>query len=247
MKRFPVFLILFCLSQISFAMPEFNLEALRDGYQVKLEIPEIQFREEGVTRRLKNGTISNESYYRISIPGFANTVNMGLPEVMKSAFKLAIEDEIPSIEISNLIEEKIILAHRIYPSQGPVWYSAPKSEESFHIDENYYSTDVEKTPYVSLSTPFIIRGQKGVSVIFDPVKYNPGENLLTVARSFTVKFKMKKPSKVISMGSRLYDKYIRRIFQNLRGDLGALVRSTEFLQKENYLILTADGLSLIHI
>ncbi len=234
------FLIVMCIIYAGFSMPPCDLIAVRGGYQVKIKMPKVQIITVKVARKVSGGKRVEELYHKITLPGFANTINKGKPALLKSAFKLAVEDEIPSVEISDIIEEKISLAHKIFPSQGPEWYCVPISESPFYINENHYNSGGEISPYVSLSSPFFIRGQKGVSVVFNPVKYNPRENILTVAKSFTVTFTMQKPQTVKSLGSGLYDTYLRRVFRNLQGALGAAVRSSEFREKEDYLILSAD-------
>ena len=230
MRRFFIPLLLI-FSQILFAMPPYQLEVVQDGYKINLTLPGIVLQSVDVNDKLKDGIPINETFSKISIPGFSNSEMIGSPELLKSSFQLALENEEPFIEISNVVEKKIILENRIYPLQPPKIYN--NTSEHFHYNQDAYLKSGKRAPYVSVSQIYTYRGQKAASIEFNPVSYDPIHNEITVVKSFTVNFKMKRPAMVRSMGSREFDKIMRLIFKNLSG-----VPSAQFLDREKYLIIS---------
>jgi len=131
MKKFFFAVMFFSLSGTGLSMPVCNLIAVPEGYRLHVSLSAPHYCEEKVKLTREDGIVTTETYYRISIPGFANTTEKGKPTLATSAFKLAIENELPNVTLSDIVEEKITLAHKIYPSQGAPWYGASEPEKSF--------------------------------------------------------------------------------------------------------------------
>lgn len=237
MKRLLI-LFLFLISQILFAMPPYHLEVVRQGYQITIVFPDIALKNVAVNHRLQDGTPVNETFTKIAIPGFSTSEVIGDPELVKSSFQLALEDEEPVIEISNLIEKKISLKNRVYPLQPPLEYGYHKKHGFLYYNKDAYLKSGERSPYVSVSHVYTYRGQKAAGIAFNPVRYDPINNSLTVAQSFTVTFKMNKPLIVRSRGSREFDKIMRLIFKNLSKETAPGVPSEQFPDREKYLIIS---------
>jgi len=236
-KTFLLFLLVY--SSILFAMPSYVLKAARNDYETHITIPEIILEEIPVQERLKDGTLINETFVRIAIPGFAGKGAFGDPELLFSSIQLAMEDKNISVAVSNIVRKQIVLSHKIYPVQ-PVIYES-NSYDYFNYNPKAYQTRETINPYfVKVSDRYTYRGQHAASIEFNPVQYNPANNTLTIAKSFTVSFKIAVPTSVKSMGSPAFDKQMRSMFQNLKGVLGRSIPSEPFDNREKYLIIASS-------
>ncbi len=239
MKRFTAVLIVLLFSISVFSMPPFHLDELRNGYQVHITIPELKVEHIPVHEKLKSGKVINETFTKISIPGFAGKGVFGDPELLTSSFQLALENDNIEIAISDIVCKEVILHHNIYPVQ-PIVYETNRSEYFAYNPEAYTKRGTINPYFVTISDRYVYRGQHAASIEFNPVQYNPLKKVLTVARSFTVTFKMAKPTIIKSMGSPSFDKQMRKMFQNLKGELGRGIPSERFSGKEKYLIISSS-------
>jgi hypothetical protein len=237
MRRRAFILFALFLSHTLSAMPPYSLESIQEGYKITLTIPDVNLEKAVVNDKLKDGTPVNETFTRIAIPGFSINGELGEPELLMSSFQLALEDNEPVIEISGVVEENIPLVNKIYPLQPPQEYE--NRDVPFHYNQDAYKRSGTRSPAVRISRAYTYRGQKAVSVEFNPVQYNPVNNILTVAKSFTVTFKMTKPKVVRSFGSRVFDKQMRSMFKNL-GNQGNQTPADDFNGKEKYLIIASS-------
>jgi len=187
MRRFSI-LLLILISQILYAMPPFQLEAVRDGYQIDMSIPDIELWSETVKNKLVDGTPVNETFTRMAIPGFnATAEQLGNPEILASTFQMALEDEAPLIEVSNIVTQKISLSNKVYPLQPPEEYCESgehaKKPEYFYYNKAAYRTVSERGLSVFVSQTYNYRGQKAASIEVRPVSYDPVNNTVTVAKN----------------------------------------------------------------
>lgn len=238
------FLILFfvvIITQMLSAMPPYNLEAVPEGYTIKVTVPDIVFQKVDVNDKLKNGTPIRETFIRISIPGFSiYGEEFGDPELLTSSFQLALEDNKLDLEITDIVEKNISLGNKIYPLQLPEEYQNNKKPFCYNAEK--YRSSAKHKPIVSVSDIYTYRGQKAAGIEFNPVQYNPVKNILTVVKSFSVTFKMVKPTLVRSSGSRVFDTQMRSMFQNLRGNRGRGIPSEQLRNKqEKYLIIASSS------
>lgn len=133
MKKFLILLTV-CLIQFTFAMPAHKLEAMGEGYQIKLTVPDIVLTKVDVNDKLKDGTLIKETFIRVSISGFSISGEIGNPELLFSAFQLALEDKKLNVEITDVIEENISLKNSIYPLQPPEEYQNTNEYFSYNVD-----------------------------------------------------------------------------------------------------------------
>ncbi len=241
MKRYIYLILIVMISATLFSMPPYTLEKVRDGYQLSVTVPSPVYQEITVHDRLEDGTPVNETFTRISVPGFAHAIgNTGGPELVQSAFKLAIEDRLPQFTITGIEIEKLKLSHPLYPVQQMYSYCPYDKAPPFEYDKSQYSKRLTTTSFITLSEPYFIRGQKGVSITLSPVHYNPAIKELTIVKKLTVLFKTEPLSCVKSQGSKHFDKYIREVFRNLHKDCDRNVPSEPFRDREKYVIIFSD-------
>jgi hypothetical protein len=112
--------------------------------------------------------------------------------------------------------------------------------EYFYYNKAAYTVAGKRGLSVFISQRYTYRGQKAASIEVRPVNYDPVNNVITVAKSFTVTFRMKRPRAVRHMGSQGFDKVMRSIFVNLGSEQSTAVPSATFHDREKYLIIASS-------
>lgn len=232
-----ILLSVLLFSQLLFAMPPCKLESIPEGYRIRVSIPDIIVDRVAVREKLQDGSPLNETFSRIAIKGFSISGELGAPELPASSFQLALEDESPVIEISDLKVETISLDNSVYPLQPPQEYRN-KKKYFYYSKEAYVKRNTYK-PAMYLEDSYTYRGQKAVTVTCKPVQYDPVRNVLIVAKSFTATLKMTKPKVVRSFGSPAFDKQMRLMFKNLEV-IKKRTPAETFDRKEKYLIIASS-------
>ncbi|MEJ2105213.1 MAG: C25 family cysteine peptidase, partial [Ignavibacteriaceae bacterium] len=204
-----------------------DLKKTSNGYQLEFSLPDYQ---------LNSVNAEGEEYFRITVPDYGTTPEVGLPALPLISFNLfvAFREEAPEFAIKNVQTEELAITKKIYPFQMPWEKLYPLGERPFTINKNYYnSTGNLNQPLVQISEPFIIAGVKGVMITIYPFKYNPSENKLLITRKASVDINLSYPVQPVTDKSEVYNEFFKNIFVNYEG---VVSRSNM-----KYLVITAPA------
>ncbi|MBN1981896.1 MAG: hypothetical protein JW795_10205 [Chitinivibrionales bacterium] len=245
MKKSALTGFVFCITVISSvivnAIPRLDLTAVPGGYQATMTISPAVVETVAVSSVTREGRKIEQSFTRFTIEGFSSgSAAAGSPQLLESSFKLAIEDTVlpPSVIFSE--ETGVQLPAPLYPVQPDFIFSTQNFNPFFSYDTVAYARSSQELSFVTLSDPFFIRGQKGVSVIIKPILYDPRNSQVRIAQRLNIFIPTRQVTVVASDSSAHYDRYLRTVFRNLDSTCIPVVPGQPFKQREKYLILCAD-------
>lgn len=241
MKKVTILMLLasICLFNMISA-EDVKLKQVSDGYTLDFTIPAYTI--QGVDQ-YGFQMQSPGAYTSIYVDDYLHlTTDLGKPATPQFQFQMIVYDEnsVPAIEVSNVVEENIILPNHIYPAQVEWPRSLPIEQRPFNLDFNYYKSHGVRGPMVTIGEVENMRDLRIVTVSISPFFYNPALKTLTVAKKFSVKFTTPVNNKVKPVDSEMWDKFFRAVCVNYdqivepRRDLG---------KKENYLVIAAPTYS----
>lgn len=212
------------------------------GITVRFDVPGIFVQQE---------VIDGVRYHRISLPGCAETIEVGRPQVPVIGEALEVPFGV------DLTAEVVRAAHvelrsyTVLPAQQPPIDAEPP--HPFSIDTTTYRTNA-RYPAVPVSiTPEdigVIRGHRVLLLKVHPATYNPVRHVLTVVTSIEVRVKYSRPAQVTGVNRRIlsppFEDLLQGTLLNYRrperfdrvGGAGHEQQRTAC----DYLIITADSL-----
>lgn len=227
-KSFYSFLLLICLSAYSHAKEQpkgIKIIKESDGYKVEFALPEYYLNEIYA---------ASNKYLNLEIPDYGEPLSVGLPKLPQISFSIMIayEEQIPTINMLNRIQDLLILNNKIYPVQPPIPRFSGADSRPFIIDTAYYQSSGNfNGTFAKISEPFIIGGAKGVMITICPFAYNPSTNQLKVTKTGSLKIKLKNEPFIRNAPTEDFNKFYNAIFLNY-----SPLRATG---TKRYLIITA--------
>jgi len=152
--------------------------------QDRAESKEIQFTIRGFY--LDTIQIDNRKYLNLRIPGAVNHLKKGYPSLPQIAKSVIIADDrkmnlriidkdVERMKVSPIAPSKGNLSRNVYPSRVPYTFS-----------DFYSSVGIFPEKIVTLSDPFIMRDFRGVTVYFNPLRYDAGKGELEIVKRLVV-------------------------------------------------------------
>jgi hypothetical protein len=144
---------------------------------------------------LEHVSAGGQTYVKVSAPGFTLQATPGAPQMPQIGALIGLPPVgAPSIQILEVKETKVSLAHPIYPAPVPVLARTgthgalpPLPTYEFARDETIYAQDspypAERATIAELGT---VRGYRVARVAFTPLRYNPARSELEITHQMLV-------------------------------------------------------------
>lgn len=225
----PLFLAVFCFSQkteFKFVTIENNL----DDVLISFDIPSYEIRD---TSLLESYNVKGQFCY-IHNDDFGVTNDIGYPYLPQYTMEINVPNNSYEYNIS-VLEPKytaVSLKHDIIPVQEDF-----KDVDNKYTKSDYYESDGREQPYpIVISEPFVVMGEKGISVTIFPFLYNPKKNNLRVLThaKFKISYSLTANKNDYSEPSDVKKRYLKKFFANY--DTNILKSGSSFYGK--YLIIT---------
>lgn len=217
-----------------------ELVACRSGYTLDISVDQIKLENIKVNNRLSNGASIDEVFTRMILSNYSTQGKLGEPEKLYGSFEIALENQMPSIEIENIEQKTIRLDHKLYPVQMPVGICEDDrhgNKTFFYYNRASYLENTDTKPALQISNTYSYRGQRAATIKFEPVSYDPVSNSITVVTKIKASLVMKKPTVIKSWNSAIFDKIMRLQFKNFDSNFSHSIISDRFNLKEKYLII----------
>lgn len=178
---------------------------------------------------------NNNNYVRIDCKNLKSSSNIGEAELPCYSFKWAIgKGDLNSVRVTNLITDTVILLSPIIPKQPEQRRSSRNN--TFIIDNNYYSRLINLHNTAEIDDNFILRGVKGATVKINPFRYNPINNKLIIIKECDIEFTDQRTEPVIIHSPAFY-KLMKETFINCDDVIIADMSN----HIENYLIIAESA------
>jgi hypothetical protein len=146
--------------------------------------------------------VGGQSYFAIDLAGGAPILRRGLPEVPCVARSIVIPDDAEMavrVVSSHYVDftdvavapSKGVLTRNMDPATVPRTFDAVYESDSWYPERLVYARE-----------PYIMRDVRGLTVIVNPIQYNPGTHTLRVYDSVTVEVSEVGPAKVNALTHR---------------------------------------------
>jgi len=192
--------------------------------------------------------VDGVKYHRTSIPGHANLINIGEPElpivgqIIEIPFGVNLK---PKVVKSESIELK---GYNIYPAQEPVPRNKKRQvTDQFKIDKNTYTNKVLYPSELVKIKPKdlgVIRGHRVVFLKVNPVQANPVSRQMRVFSNIEVRLEYDRPGQITRVKRRIesrdFEEMLKGLILNYKNQYRFTREETD-KEKEagcHYLILT---------
>ncbi len=130
--------------------------------------------------------IDGKRYSRISMPGLVNYLKKGYPELPRISKSVIVPDD-KEMKL-RIIDEEIerVKALPVMPSKGNILRTISPSSLPYVFSDFYSSEDVFPGEVTGISTPFIMRDFRGVTVYVNPVRYDAETDELLILKNLVV-------------------------------------------------------------
>ena len=135
---------------------------------------------------IRDVVIDGKTHAQIALPGVVTYLEKGLPELPRVTASIIIPDrsvmdyriiqaDYETIETNPVIPSKGNLTRDIDPEKIPYTFDA------FYQTDRYFPKEV-----VALTTPFILRDLRGISLVFNPLQFNPARSELKICKRLVI-------------------------------------------------------------
>ncbi|MCQ2562860.1 MAG: C25 family cysteine peptidase, partial [Alphaproteobacteria bacterium] len=175
-----------------------------------------------------------EQFCYIHNDDFGVTDDVGYPYLPQYTMEINVPNNSYGFKIS-ILDPKYVdvsLKHDVIPVQEDF-----KGRDNKYAKSDYYESDGSEQPYpIVISEPFVIMGEKGISVTIFPFLYNPKKNKLRVLThaKFKISYSLTSNQNDCSEPSDVKKRYLKNFFANYNTDI--LKSGSSFCGK--YLIIT---------
>ncbi|MEO0124555.1 MAG: C25 family cysteine peptidase, partial [candidate division WOR-3 bacterium] len=130
--------------------------------------------------------INGNTSYRIVLPNCATYMEKGYPELPVINKSIIIPDDgLMSYRILS-VEEETKLIGKIIPSKGNLYRNINPEDVPYTFGKIYDLNTFWPGEIIQLSEPFILRDYRGLSIRFNPFRYNPKTGELKVIKRIVV-------------------------------------------------------------
>ena len=226
MKQFLITLLLISTGFL-YAQSTEGLNISRNGndYVISFTLPDYQ---ETYT------TMNGKEFTQITVPDYGVTADIGRPALPQVSFNLMITGNStkPTAKILHADQRTTTVKSDILPFQAPYRRDLPLNQRPFNFDRAFYTSNGDdKKPVVTISDPFIVNGETGVTVTIYPFNYLPAGKKLVISRNIEIQLSLQSGVTESGVHSEAYDSFFDMFFLNYR--------SSGFRSANNYLIITA--------
>ncbi len=135
---------------------------------------------------LKSHLIEEEEYFSVDFPTSASLMNAGYPDLPKFSKSIIIPNN-KSMKYTVIDSEYIEYQDiNIAPSKGNILRNINPESVPYTFDSIYNSNEFYPSDLINLGDPYILRDFRGVSVQFNPIKYNPYTKVLRVYKTLII-------------------------------------------------------------
>lgn len=190
-KRIFFSLLIALLTGNLFSQPVYLTSASRTGIEVNVlnsttESTKIEYIFHGYDQKGIN--IGGGEYLFLSAPDMIWMMEKGFPQVPIYKHSIVIPD-LPAISYRIISEETLELTTRtIMPSKGHFTRDIDPNSIPYTFNKIYTESTQYPNSTVELSEPYIVRELRGITIQFNPIKYNPLVNELKVYKRVVVEF-----------------------------------------------------------
>ncbi len=232
MKELLKTLILILLPTIIFGQAKYeglNVIETENSYIIEFSLPEISYKK-------IQEPFTNETFYQLQINNdFGIIDEIGKPELPQITFdfEIPLNENVPQFEIITTKQTEKNITYKVYPFQKPISTEKPYKVTKFDFDESYYQSSGENYDIISISTPYITAGKKGVKVTIIPINYSPLANKLQITDYLKFEIKTKPVKQSEKPLTVTHDNFFSNHFVNYQQN------ENKSIEYGNYLIITA--------
>ena len=157
--------------------------SVTNGFTVSFTLPSYTLRDTTLA-----SYITNEVFKYVKIGDFGNIDDEGYPQLPQFSFDLHVPSNASNFAVasSNQVTQVVNLNRRILPVQED-FGELPASQPTLQLNSSYYASNGSLYGATSqISDPYIVFGEKGVTMSIFPFLYNPQANTLTVVKQVTL-------------------------------------------------------------
>ncbi len=144
--------------------------------------------------------IAGKEYYSLALEGEGLILDKGAPQLPTLARSLIIDDY-SSYTLDLVASEFIDVNLAIAPSKGVLTRDIDPNSIPFEFGQAYKNDKFYPDSITNLSSPYIMRNLRGLTVKFNPIQYNPVSGITRIYTSIKVKL-MKSKSQGINILTR---------------------------------------------
>lgn len=228
MKRFTSLFVVVCLLTSGSAFAAGISVATTRGYSTALEVdcPEINLGEIEVL---------GAKAVTVTAPEATHSFDKGAPTLPRYSAMVMIDPaRRPLFQVTSLESEVIEIDARVVPSKGNFTRdidpnSVPYTFGEMYAEDAWFPADDN---LATMGEPFIFRDIRGVSLVVNPVQYNPVQNKLRIHKRLRVSVKSDdQPSKNILKNagpiSKVFEPIYKKTFVNFEQSAKRLPRLSE--------------------
>lgn len=236
MKKLSLLLLLFCgILRFHAQSPIVRVSDTTNGFLIHFQMPNYTLKDTVLSTFFS--TSETFSYFESEELGIVADVGYPLLPQHSLDLPLYASSNILSVEVREERTQVLSLTHRIVPCQED-FVNTGSFPLPFSIQTDYYASDGRsREELFAYSDPYIVFGQKGVTLSIFPFTYRPTQGQVSVLQEAVFYVKYSPPSKTSSIenSSEVKASYLENFFD--RSFAQALPSKSSALYKGRYLIV----------
>jgi hypothetical protein len=121
---------------------------------------------------IESEEIDGGTYYRLLLPGEANLMKAGMPDIPNVTRSVIIPDD-ASVELHVVESDYDLMTLPVAPSRGHISRTLDRDDVPYEFSTIYQSDGFYPAAIARLGSPYIFRDYRGVAVSVFPFRYNP--------------------------------------------------------------------------